>query len=125
VADPVEARVKSGFGAVPVTTVMSWGEEVLGAKFVLPLKSAVNVCDPWVREVTVRTASPEGERGAVKRVLAPSRSVTEPVGVPLVVVTTWAVRVMEEVGLSEEFVSVMSVGARVMLVVMTGLRAER
>ena len=36
----------------------------------------------------VKTASPLAERGVVKRVVVASRSVTEPVGVPLVIVAT-------------------------------------
>ena len=36
----------------------------------------------------VKTASPVGESGEVKRGLLPSRRVTVPVGVPIVVVAT-------------------------------------
>jgi hypothetical protein len=36
----------------------------------------------------VKTASPAAERGVVKRVREPSRRVTEPVGMPLVVEAT-------------------------------------
>jgi hypothetical protein len=39
-------------------------------------------------EGMVKTASPVAERGVVKRVREPSRSVTMPVGVPLVVLAT-------------------------------------
>lgn len=61
----------------------------------------------------MKTASALGERGMVKSVTEPSRRMTDPVGVPLVVESTWAVRVMEEpmAALELKLLRVMSVAA--------------
>ena len=70
-----------------------------------------------MREVMVKAASPVAESGVVKRVVAPSRRVTVPVGVPAVVLATWVVRVTGEPGVAValRLLSVMRVGAGLMV----------
>ena len=51
---------------------------------------------PWEIEGTVKAANPVADSSVVEIWLPPSRRVTEPVGVPEVVLATLVVRVMEE-----------------------------
>jgi hypothetical protein len=65
----------------------------------------------------MKTASPEEESRLVKRGLLPSSRVTEPVGVPVVVLATWTVRLTVDpvVPVATKLLSVMTVPAGVMV----------
>ena len=68
-------------------TVCASAGDVLGFRFVPPEYIATMECEPATRLETVMEAAPP-VRPATPKVLAPSMNVTEPVGVPLALVTT-------------------------------------
>ena len=65
----------------------------------------------------MKAASPVAGMFVVKRVVIPSRRMTVPVGMPLVVLATWVVNVTGDPGeiVADEAVSVVRVGAGVMV----------
>ncbi len=70
----------------------------------------------------MKTAAPVADRTVVEIGLALSRRVTEPVGVPVVVLATYAVMFMEEpaMAVAPRLLSVIRVGAGLMVRVAAG-----
>jgi hypothetical protein len=74
-------------------TVTLTAEDVLPAKFVSPLYTAVMLCDPRGSVLRVKTAAPLASNVAFPKGVLPSMKVTLPVGVPLVLEATVALKV--------------------------------